>query len=630
VTDELRTGPKGAKMRSTVRPGTQRRIEWTFYLVLMPLFFLTGRLVQLQALGGSGKADFIQEKKQILPPRRADILAADGTAMAVTLDEYAVCVNPRAVKQKEKMARLVAEYIGGGKNTYMELLQKTERSDGKPNYYVRLAKNIDEARINKMRKRMGPPENRRETRAGRKLRKDFWSALTFEPSPRRTYPLGNFASQLIGFTTQSGSGVDGLERSYEGELSGEPGEIVSQVDAQGRPIPGFVQKWTPPTSGLTLMTTIDPEIQADADAAMQSIVAKYKPNFAVAVVMRPKTGEILAMATAPSFNLNKRPSNIAELATNRVTQFAYEPGSTFKVITAAAAIENVPDWRNHSFYCAGVQRVGKHNMHCWVNSTSQRQHGQETLSESIRDSCNFGVYGFARLAGKSTMLRYAENFGIGDRIDVDGLRGPRVYVADGKKDWSPEQLANFSFGQGMTLTPLQLTRVISTIANDGVMMKPMLIKEMRDESGKVVKSYLPEVDKRVIAPETAQEVRKMMERVMAEGSARKLAFVPGYKTAGKTGSAQKAIGRRGYADGKFISSLAGFVPSVNPEFAVIVLADEPHGSHWGSEVCGPAWAEIASKAMLHLRLKQGASAPAPDPSLMTLTEKPSKPAGDDD
>jgi cell division protein FtsI/penicillin-binding protein 2 len=623
MSNEMRIGRGNGKVRSTVRPGTQRRIEWSFYLVLMPLFFLGGRLVQLQALG-SGEdsgADFVREKKQVIPPRRADILAADGTAMAVTLDEYAVCANPRAVKQKAKMARLIADYVGGDEQKYLQLLNKTEHANGKPNYYVRLAKNVDESVVEKLKQRMGP-QSERESKETKRLRRLFWSAITLEPAPRRTYPLGNFASQLIGFTTPSGAGADGLERAYDEELGGEPGEIVSQVDAQGRPIPGFVQKWNPPTSGQTLVTTIDPEIQADADAAMQTLVAKYKPNFAVAVVMRPKTGEVLALATAPSFNLNKRPSNIAELATNRCTQFVYEPGSTFKVITAAAAVENVPDWRSHSFVCNGVQRVGKHNMHCWVNSVAQRRHGDETLSESIRDSCNFGVYGFARMAGEQNMVRYAKKFGIGERIDVAGLRGPGGYIDGDTSDWSQEQLANFSFGQGMSLTPLQLTRVVSTIANEGVMMKPMLVKEIRDESGKVVQAFQPIADRRVIAPETARQVGAMMQRVMSEGSARKLAFVPGYKTAGKTGSAQKADGPRGYAAGKFISSLAGFLPANNPEFAILVMADEPNGSHWGSEVCGPAWGEIATKAMLHLRLREGANAPAPDPKLMTLAEKP--------
>jgi cell division protein FtsI/penicillin-binding protein 2 len=328
------------------------------------------------------------------------------------------------------------------------------------------------------------------------------------------------------------------------------------------------------------------------------------------------------MSTAPSFDPNHRPKNIAELATNRCTRYAYEPGSTFKMITASAAIENVADWRSKHFYCNGVQLVGHHQMHCWINSTSQRRHGDENLADSIRDSCNFGMYGFARLVGAPTMLAYAKNFGLHSSVDIPGLGGPNGYLArNNPNDWSPEQLANFSFGQGMTLTPLQLARVVCTIANDGVMMKPMIVREVRDEQNKVVRAFAPQVDHRVIKVSTAHIVRDMMERVLSEGSASKSAWVPGYMAAGKTGSAQKADGVHGYATGKFISSLVGFIPSHQPRYAILVMADEPHGSHWGSEVCGPAWSGIARRAMLHLRLRDGASAPAPDPRLMKAPGK---------
>ena len=605
----------------SVLTGTQRRIEGTFYLLLVPLLLLAARLVWLQALPVSKATATVTpqtfERRQQSFPRRAEILAADGTALAVTLDEYDVCANPRAVLQKEKMARKLVATIGGDASQYLQLLNKTTRPDGKPNYYVRLARRVGEARIKKLRALMGP-RGKEETRAQRALRKEFWAPITLAAAPRRHYPLGNLASQLIGFTTGEGQGVDGLERAWNKDLAGTPGEVVSQVDAQGRPVPGFVTDYRPEVAGRAVVTTIDPEIQADADIAVKRMWQKFKPNFATAIVMRPQTGEIVAMSTAPTFDLNRRPKNVVELATNRCLNFAYEPGSTFKIITAAAAVENVAEWKSRSFYCNGVQRVGRHSMHCWVNSTSQRRHGDETLSESIRDSCNFGVYGFARLAGASTMLDYTRRFGLGERADIAGLsEHPGLLPANNPHDWSQEQLANFAFGQGMLMTPLQLTRMAATIANDGVMMKPLLVKELRDEEGKVLRVFEPEVERRVIAPATARAVRAMMERVTREGTARKYAFVPGYTTAGKTGSAQKAEGRRGYVAGKFISSFVGFVPSRKPEFVIFIMADEPQGSHWGSEVCGPPFADIATKSMLHLRLRKGTSAPAPAVALMT-------------
>jgi cell division protein FtsI/penicillin-binding protein 2 len=443
--------PPGA----TVRPGTRRRIEWTFYLLLLPLFLLGWRLVQLQGLHSreagekeSGLTMATLTQRQVLPARRADILAADGTAMAVTLDEYTVAANPRAISEKDKpkLAQLIAQNIGGDANEYSKLLQKTTRPDGSPNYYVRLARRVSEERVERLRSLIRARKS--DTRKERAARKAFWEPVTLEKTPRRAYPLGNFASQLIGFTNSNGQGMDGLEWSFDKKLGGQAGEIISQVDSRGRPIPGLVQKRQDPVPGETVVTTIDPAIQAAADSTMQEIVAKYKPKNAIALVMNPKTGEIAAMATAPSFDLNNRPKNVSDLGTNRAVNFAYEPGSTFKIITAAAAVETVPGWQGKAFNCNGIAPVGGRPMRCWVYSTSQRAHGNEDLSEGIRDSCNFCMYGFARIMGPSTMKQYAEKFGIGESIEFGGLRAQPGWLAPKPQEWGVRQLASFSFGQG--------------------------------------------------------------------------------------------------------------------------------------------------------------------------------------
>lgn len=599
---------------------TRKRIERTFYGLLIAFCFLAGRMVQLQTSSARANTDqnevFIKHKN--LPAPRGQILAADGSALAVTLNEYDVAVNPRAVENKTQFAQLLVQTIGGQEGEYLELLQKTERGGGAKNFYVRLARRVDETRINKLRALMAPPKDalKKENRLERAARKAFWSPVSLEPTPRRQYPLGNFASQLIGFTTAAGAGVDGLERAWDRELSGEDGEVVSQMDAQDRPIPGFVQEWREPVAGKTLVTTIDPEIQSSAQQVMDDLVKKYKPNFATAIVMRPATGEVVAMVTAPSFDLNNRPKDVVDIASNRCLQFAYEPGSTFKIITASAAVEKVPDWQSHSFTCNGIENVGGKPMRCWVNSVAQRRHGDENLSEGIRDSCNFCMYGFGRLMGAPALLNYAEKFGLTEPVDLARLREDKGYLAPDPQNWGARQLANFSFGQSMTMTPMQLVRVAATVANDGVMMKPILVKEVRDEQGRVLQRFAPQKMRQVIKPETARTVKGFMERVVREGTARKFIFVPGYKSAGKTGSAQKADGPRGYAAGKFISSFVGFVPTQKPEFVILVMADEPQGSHWGSEVCGPAFTGIAEKAMLRLRLQEGTAAPAPDANLM--------------
>ncbi len=559
-------------------------------------------------------------RTEIRPARRGQILGADGTAMAVTIDEYTVSANPRAYSDadKDKLARVLTETIGGEKEKYRAELNKTERSNGKPNHYVKLASEVDEADAKKLKVLMGPKKN--ETRKARTLRKEFWANIRLEASPRRHYPMGQFAPQLVGFTTNSGKGVDGMEKAWQEVLDGKPGTRESLVDAQGRAVPGTVGRDVEPIDGESIVTTIDPKIQAAADATMTRVFEKYKPNFCVAVVMKPATGEIVAVSTAPGYSPNNRPKNMVDVATNRAFSYAYEPGSTWKIITAAAAIENVPDWSSRQFFVNGVTQAGKYTIHDWQFWSGRVKPEMKGLSEGIRDSSNVTMYDFAKLMPRTALRDYARKFGVGEKIELPGFNVAPGWLAgsnaNNPEKWSAAQYANYSFGQGMMITPLQLAQIGGVVANDGVMMKPMLVKEIRDARGKTLKTYTPETQRRVIKSETAREVTKMLRRVVYEGTARKYIFVPGYAAVGKTGSAQKAIGKNGYSAGKFISSFVGFLPMDKPKYVIAVMADEPHGSHWGSEVCGPAFTDIAKEAMLAMRLDEGADAPKPDSNLM--------------
>ena len=625
MSDKQRKKRGENKAQIAMPSGVKRRIENSCYLFVAVVAGFAIRVVQLQAFARSDKVNVATTftDTQILPARRGQILATDGTALAVTLNQFNVAVNPRAISDKPKMARLIAQAIGGDGSKYLQEMSKVSRPDGKPNYYVSLERNVEENRIDKLRKVMGATDG--ESRKTRALRKEFWAPLTLEPSPRRQYPLGPFAPQLIGFTGRNGHGADGLEKAWDETLAGKDGEVKSQVDSRGRPVPGFVAQWQQPVPGRSIVTTIDPQIQADTDNVLQRLVTKYKPNFATAIVMKAKTGEIVAMSNAPLFDLNKKPADVVELATNRCLTYAYEPGSTFKIITASAAVENISDWRTRTYWVTGAEPVGKHVMHDWTFWSGRAKSENKTLSEGIRDSSNITMWHFAHAMGAPVLAKYAENFGIGKPVEMGPLptaRGMMPRNAPG--NWGDAQLANFSFGQGMMLTPIQLVRAVGVVANDGVMVQPRIIKELRDEQGRAIQNFPIRESGRVIESETAKEVTKMMVRVVAEGTARKYVFVPGYSTAGKTGSAQKADGKRGYNNGKFISSLTGFVPANKPEYVILVMADEPHGSHWGSEVCGPAFNEIANKVMLHLRLEEGADAPAPDPNLMVQPKTPQK------
>ncbi len=613
--------------------GTQKRIEWAFYGFGLLFLGLGAKIAYMQGspmASAYALSDKTFERQEALPARRGQILASDGTSMAVTIDEYTISANPRAWKNPADKAQIAAdlvETIGGDEADYLAQLNKIKSASGANNYYVRLALHVDETRANKLKDLMGPPQApKKESRDQRAARKKLWEPLSLEAAPRRHYPLGNFAPQLIGFTSGSGRGVDGAEKALDRALSGTPGMRDSLVDARGRAVPGTVNTWREPSDGNSVVTTIDPKIQAAADQTMREVVTKYKPNFCVAVVMKPDTGEIVAVSTGPTFDLNNKPKNIVDVATNRAFSYAYEPGSTWKIITAAASIENIPDWQSKQFFINGVTPVGKYTIHDWQFWSGHVKPEMKGLSEGIRDSSNTCMYHFAQLMPRHVLLDYAKRFGVSQKIDLPGFNVASGWLPkNNPNEWSAAQYANFSFGQGMMITPLQLAQIGSVVANNGAMMKPMLIKEIRDARGKTLKTFAPEVQNpSVIKPETAREVTKMLRRVVAEGTARKYIFIPGYPAVGKTGSAQKAVGKTGYRAGKFISSFLGFLPMNQPKYVVAVMADEPHGSHWGSEVCGPAFTQIAEEAMVAMRLNEGASAPKPDMALMERPEPPKK------
>ena len=612
----------------TLAKTSQGRIGKVFY-GLGFLFLVCGAKVAWMQTTSRASAttlsDSAFERAQLLPARRGQLLARDGTAMAVTIDEYTVAANPRGWSKEEKdhAAGILAQTLGADQSAIRAKLDEVNKPGGTKNFYVKLAEHVDEVRADKLRVLMGPQKN--ETRKERSARKNFWETLSLEASPRRHYPLGAFAPQLIGFTTNSGRGADGMEAAWQKTLGGESGQREALVDAQGRAVPGSVRVWKEPTDGKSIETTIDPKIQQAADQTLMAMVAKYHPNFCVAVVMKPDTGEIVAISTAPSFDLNRRPKNMVDVATNRAFSYAYEPGSTWKIITAAAAVETIPNWQSKSFFINGVASVGKHSIHDWQFWGGHVKPGMKGLSEGIRDSSNVCMWHFAQLMPRNTLPNYARKFGIGKKPELPGFNISGGYLPrNNAKEWSLAQWANFSFGQGMMITPLQLAQIGSVIANDGVMMKPMIIKSIRDSRGQVVKSFKPQVDHKVIEVSTARTVKTMLRRVVAEGTARKYIFIPGYAAAGKTGSAQKAVGKTGYSAGKFISSFVGLIPMDKPKYVIAVMADEPHGSHWGSEVCGPAFTGIAQEAVTSMRLEEGSKAPAPDPNLMERPEAPGK------
>ncbi len=591
-----------------VQKTTKKRTVFTLAFWLVCIAGLVGRLVQLQAVSPvTEKNTDFPDERDILP-RRGALLTRTGVPVALTIDRFDVTANPAAVQDRVKAAAKLAALLRLPPDGILKKLSKTQRWNpqtrtwGK-NHYVMLKEAVPESVAAKIRELATPKDKKTLPELyGIELRERHW----------RYYPLRQFAAQLVGYLNDAGQGVAGLESGYNEELGGVPGKEIARRDAKKRAIPGEWHKVVSPVDGHDIVLTIDDSLQLITERAVEVAQRKYRPRWMCAIVMRPRTGEVLAMTSKPDFDPNRvtQQDVNAGRTINYATRFAYEPGSTFKLITAAAVVERVPTWDVARYHCEGTRQVGKHSIHCWIYWLKRRGHGVGGLSDAIKDSCNLIICRFAQEMGGDSFLDYIRNFGFGKPTGVFGERKDgrvRCREARGivparieRKD--PAHLVNMSFGQAVMVTPIQLLTAVCAIANEGVLMKPYIVREIRTSEGDVILRNQPQAVRRVIQRSTARTITSFMVRCVQEGTG-KPGAVAGYEVAGKTGTAQKvAKGSKTYSGSVYVSSFVGFLPARKPELAILVVADEPKGSHYGSQVCAPVFQEIAEKSMIRLRM----------------------------
>ncbi|MDK2820673.1 MAG: hypothetical protein PWP31_638 [Clostridia bacterium] len=421
------------------------------------------------------------------------------------------------------------------------------------------------------------------------------------PENRRYYPNGPLAAQVLGFAGVDNQGLEGIEAMYDKQLSGEPGKIVIEFDALGHEIPRATHRYIPPQNGNSIVLTIDQTIQYIAERELEKIVnSPTDPLKANIIIMDSKTGEILAMASRPAFdpnNFGKYPSSVWG---NPLVRDVYEPGSCFKIITTAAALEEGIVSPNDSFYCPGYIKVGPDTINCWVSPMS---HGSETFAEAVKNSCNPV---FAKVALKleeekpGKFYDYIKAFGFGHPTGID-LTGEGTGLLIPEQQLKPINIATIGIGQGIAVTPLQLVTAVSAVANGGRLMRPHLVKEVLDEDGNVIKKIKPTEIRQVISPATAQKVAELLENVVSKGTGRN-AYIPGYRVGGKTGTAQKA-GPGGYMDGKYVASFVGFAPVNNPRIVCLVTIDEPKGyPYYGGTLAAPVFKRVVSDVLHYLKV----------------------------
>ncbi|MBN3039277.1 MAG: penicillin-binding protein [Candidatus Omnitrophica bacterium] len=415
---------------------------------------------------------------------------------------------------------------------------------------------------------------------------------------KRFYPDGQLGCHVIGFTDIDNRGLEGLELYCDSYLAGIKGWRLAHRDAKRRELFCWGYKTILPTDGYNVILTIDSVIQNIVERHVRKAAQRYKVDSASAIVINPNNGEILALYNYPDYDLNNFGEYGPQVYKNLAIANIFEPGSSFKFITAAAALEENKAGPEDRFDCEkGSYPIGGRILHDY------RPYGELTFREVIEHSSNIGVCKIAQLLGAETLYSYIRDFGFGDILGID-LPGEVKGIIRPPAQWSRVSISSVPMGQEVAVTPLQLITAMSAIANDGILFKPKIIRFIQHKDGQIVKSFPVQEIRRVISPENAKVLKDILSGVVEQGTGKR-AKLKDYSAAGKTGTAQKPNPAGGYYDRKYVSTFVGFVPVDRPRIAILVVLDDPHPQYFGGTVCAPVFRKIATETMRYLQIPQG-------------------------
>ena len=542
----------------------------------MALFTLIFRLAWLQLVEGDRlREEALEVRMRDVPveAKRGTIYDRNGQELVKSVSVDSAYAFPPQIKDKRDAADKIAAALGMDKE---EVYKKLTQNVG----FVWLKRRID-------------------FESAQKLKTLKISGVELVEENRRFYRQDSLAAHVLGFAGDDNQGLTGIESVYDNELKGIPGRIVIEKDAVGRNIPEALHKFIPPTPGHNLVLTIDQTIQFFVERELDKIMEAHHPKLAVIMVMNPKTGEILAMGNRPTFNpgdWRKYPQSVWDH--NPSIWYNYEPGSTFKIITAASALEEGAVRLGDTFYDPGFIKVADRTISCWYGGG----HGSQTFEEVVQNSCNPGFVTIGLRLGINRFYKYINAFGFGQKTGIS-LPGEEVGIEIPQKDATELNIATISIGQSIAVTPIQLLFAAGAIANGGVLLKPSLVKAITDTDGKVIKEFKPEPVRQVVSKNTAQTLMQLLTNVVQKGTGRN-AFVDGYGAAGKTGTAQ-VVDAGGYAEGKYVASFVGYAPADDPQITALVMVAEPTGPvYFGSQVAAPAFKAIAQDSLRYLKVPE--------------------------
>lgn len=553
-----------------------RRLRAIILVFLLLFSFCAFRLLYIQAFKSSYLSRIADRQHNFymeLEPLRGAIYDRNLKPLALNLPSDSLYASPRQIKNKEKAIALLKDILG---LSYSYLKNRIYRDKT----FVWIARKI-------------PPEQ------VDKIKKLKISGLGFIRESKRCYPNNDFVSHTVGFAGLDNVGLDGLELSLDGYLKGASGWAQVLRDAKQNAL--LYKNMVLPKDGYEIILTIDEFIQFVAERELEKAYKKFKAKGASVIVMDPKTGEILGFANRPSYDLNRPQDSGVDSRRNRALCDMFEPGSVFKIVTASAALEEGRFSESSRFFCEeGSYRVANHILH------DHHPHGWLTFSQVISESSNIGTVKIAQGIGADIIYKYGYLFGFGKPSGVD-MAGEISGILKEPRLWSKTSIGAIPIGQEVGVTALQLACAISAIANGGVLMKPFVVKAVRQRGGEIIREFSPQEIRRVVSKATARRVKDILVMAAEEGTG-KMARVSDFKVAGKTGTAQKIEENGTYSHRKYIASFIGFAPSDEPLIAIVVTVDEPRPYYFGGVVSAPVFKQISQDVVKYLKLQKDAYA----------------------
>ena len=545
-----------------------------FVGIVLALVFsaYSARLIYLQV----GKHEELAEvaarttaKKKVIHATRGKIIDANGEVLADNVPVYKVVVDGSILKPADrgKLSAILARHLG------MPPDKISGRIASKRAYIV-VKHEVEASAVESLKQEL----------AGKKL-----LCVRYERSPKRSYPNEGMLAHVLGFLDHEGKGIQGVEMMMDPYLRGEDGFVYTERDRTGSEIVAYRGLERPARNGMTVQLTVDMGLQAVVERELDAAYLRYNPNMVTAVFVRPRTGEILAMATRPNFDPNDHQKAPPESMKNGAILEMFEPGSTFKLVVISAALNERAVSAEQKFFC-------ENGHFSYAGKILRDVHGYGSLSvhDILVKSSNIGCAKIAMQIGPEALHEYIRRFGFGQRSGL-GLPGEIPGLVHPVHKWSGLSITRVPMGYEVAVTPLQSVMCMAAIANGGEMMMPQIVRSVRESSGDKVLSLKPGVVRRVVTRETAAEVASALQEVVSEKGTAPLAAIPGYNVCGKTGTARRVDPKGGYTPGQYVVSFAGYFPAANPEIAGIILVDNartPGSSQYGGTIAGPVFSAI--------------------------------------